>query len=356
MKNSLAKQRGLSLIELMIALLLSALLLLGVLQIFDSNRSAIQMQTAFARVQESGRFAVEQLAGDIRIASYWGCTADPASIENHLSTIPASSPLKGLYEEIGTKGVQGGDNSSGEKIGGIDVLDGTDTLTLRGAQEACVGLGRIASSESAGSSMQLSGQCDLEPGDVVLLSSCQGADLLSITNVPGKGGCNSNGNSNSNTGDDKFTANKGQQCEFPNASGNNLKDDYPVDTRILKPFERTYFLANSTVTGRPSLYLADTGASPMELVSGVDDMQILYGLDTDDNQVVDIWSSSENLDDAKMKNVLSVRVQLLISSDGSVQADELMVTDLDDETTTYTDGKLRKVYVTTTKIRNRGSL
>ncbi|MBO3276760.1 PilW family protein [Pseudomonas schmalbachii] len=67
------RQLGLSLIELMIAILISSLLLLGVLQLFSNTSASDRTNTALARVQESGRIALEIIGTDARRAGYQGC-------------------------------------------------------------------------------------------------------------------------------------------------------------------------------------------------------------------------------------------------------------------------------------------
>ncbi|WOX07276.1 PilW family protein [Microbulbifer pacificus] len=356
-----AKQRGLSLIELMIALVLSATLLWGVLQIFDGNRNTMQMQTAFARVQESGRFATDLLTKEIRMADYWGCAPDKDSIQNHLDPADpdySGSSAKELYDQIGADGVSGIDNASGIKLGAIDVLDGTDTLTLRGADDACAGTGRMVPSIQA-AALHVSAQCDVHPGDIVLLTNCQSGELMTITSVQGEGGCNTTGgDSNSNSDKKTITHNTGS-CNLVGAVNNAtkaLQREYGADARILKPYQKTYFVAASSVSGEFSLYVTETGSAAMELVPGVEDMQVFYGRDTDDDEVVDTWSSSAGLSAAQMEQVIAIKVQLVAASDSNVRADGFDVIDLDGVTTTYSDGKLRKVYLTTAKVRNRGRL
>ncbi len=71
--KSKTHQTGLTLIEIMIALLIGAFLLGGVMQIFINSRQTYRMQENLSRLQENGRFAMEFLAKDIRMAGYWGC-------------------------------------------------------------------------------------------------------------------------------------------------------------------------------------------------------------------------------------------------------------------------------------------
>lgn len=71
--SSRASQRGLSMIELMVALLLSSLLLLGVLQMFSNSSHSNKVSTALIQVQDSGRVVLDMIASDARRAGYQGC-------------------------------------------------------------------------------------------------------------------------------------------------------------------------------------------------------------------------------------------------------------------------------------------
>ena len=71
-------QQGLSLIELMVALLLSGLLLLGLVEIFNASRASYQMAQGLARTQESSRFAIDALQRDARMSGHFGCVSDQA--------------------------------------------------------------------------------------------------------------------------------------------------------------------------------------------------------------------------------------------------------------------------------------
>lgn len=64
------KQSGFSLIELMIAMTLSLLLLGAVIQVFLSSRLTSELSNDVSRIQENGRFSLEFLARDIRMAGY----------------------------------------------------------------------------------------------------------------------------------------------------------------------------------------------------------------------------------------------------------------------------------------------
>ena len=74
MKNSLKiRQYGLTLVELMVAILLSMLLAAGIIQIYLGNKQTYTFQEAMSRNQENGRYAIEILSRDLRMAGFTGC-------------------------------------------------------------------------------------------------------------------------------------------------------------------------------------------------------------------------------------------------------------------------------------------
>jgi type IV pilus assembly protein PilW len=78
---SFRRQGGLSLIELMIALLVGLLLLGGLVQIYVSSKQGYNAQEQLARMQEGGRFAMDLITRDLRRAGYWGGNRDLTAIK-----------------------------------------------------------------------------------------------------------------------------------------------------------------------------------------------------------------------------------------------------------------------------------
>lgn len=64
------EQGGFSLVELMIAMLLGLILMIGVINVFLSSSQTYRLQEAMFRVQESGRFALDIMARDLRDAGF----------------------------------------------------------------------------------------------------------------------------------------------------------------------------------------------------------------------------------------------------------------------------------------------
>ncbi|MCX7563984.1 PilW family protein [Xanthomonadaceae bacterium XH05] len=87
------RQAGLSLIEVMVAMAIGVILMLGVTQIFSASRAAFSSNEGLARIQENSRFAMEFLRQDMRMAGNLGCLNElgyDGNIYNHL--LPAAGP------------------------------------------------------------------------------------------------------------------------------------------------------------------------------------------------------------------------------------------------------------------------
>lgn len=63
-------QRGLSLVELMVALVISLFLTAGVIQLFIGSKQTYRFHDALSRLQENGRLALDTMAADIRMAGF----------------------------------------------------------------------------------------------------------------------------------------------------------------------------------------------------------------------------------------------------------------------------------------------
>ncbi len=66
-------QRGLSLIELMIAMTLSLLVAAAMIALFANSKETYNMNESLARLQENGRFAMSLMSRDLRWADYRAC-------------------------------------------------------------------------------------------------------------------------------------------------------------------------------------------------------------------------------------------------------------------------------------------
>ena len=69
----LSKQRGLTLIELLIAMLIGTLLILGATSMFIANKRVYKEVDYQGRLAENIRFAMEMMTRDLRMAGFVGC-------------------------------------------------------------------------------------------------------------------------------------------------------------------------------------------------------------------------------------------------------------------------------------------
>jgi type IV pilus assembly protein PilW len=85
------RQRGLSLIELMIAMLLGLMVSAGVIALFNSASHIFRVEAQLARVQEEGRFAIAQIRSDLAMSGGQYCSNTGGSVR-----AGAGFPMDGL--------------------------------------------------------------------------------------------------------------------------------------------------------------------------------------------------------------------------------------------------------------------
>lgn len=83
------RELGMSLVEVMVALVISTILVLGVTDLFGNSFFSSRSNNELTRMQEAGRVALEVIGADARRAGYQGCTAaDEEYVLEDGSTLP----------------------------------------------------------------------------------------------------------------------------------------------------------------------------------------------------------------------------------------------------------------------------
>ena len=90
------QQHGMTLIELMVALAIGAFLMLGAVTVFMQSRTSFRVNEALSRLQENARFALDSMEPDIRMAHFWGLTARTYLIQGRRA--PAEAPGVGPHD------------------------------------------------------------------------------------------------------------------------------------------------------------------------------------------------------------------------------------------------------------------
>jgi type IV pilus assembly protein PilW len=102
--NMKKTQQGLSLVELMVAMAIGTFLLAGAVTVFGKTRDLYRTNDAAARLQETARYAMGTIEADLRMANYWGLMSRADLIENgpglNLASWPAVDPAYSLPAEL----------------------------------------------------------------------------------------------------------------------------------------------------------------------------------------------------------------------------------------------------------------
>jgi type IV pilus assembly protein PilW len=87
---------GFSLVELMVALVISSILLGGIMTVMSSSKKTYTLQSEFSSLQDNARFLIDELIYKIRMAGYRGCSQQPGQQTNPFAfsqdNISGSSP------------------------------------------------------------------------------------------------------------------------------------------------------------------------------------------------------------------------------------------------------------------------
>jgi type IV pilus assembly protein PilW len=102
-------KRGFTLIELMIALLLGTILVLGIASIFTNTTNNIRLQRGIANIQETGRFAMDRISDDVSGAGSQYCSAINTQLSDEGYTPPR--PITSFIQ-ANTASVSGNDELS----------------------------------------------------------------------------------------------------------------------------------------------------------------------------------------------------------------------------------------------------
>jgi type IV pilus assembly protein PilW len=342
------KQSGLSIVELMIAMSLSLLLAIGIFQVFTSNQQSARLTQALVQVQDTGRLSLELMSRDIRNADYWGCAGDISRVSTSINTLAGGydSDLHG-FGLAAQVGIRANDNvAAGFQVGGANVRVGTDVLHLRSM--ASQGLSIAQSMPSTAANLFLTDNNDIAEGDILAVSDCQSADVFQVTNVNVAGGA------------DNVVHNAGGGAGGPvpgNATG-SLSRQYPAGAQILFPTYRAYFIDDNG--GDPQLRMWDeNGGAPSVLADGVQDMQLIFGLDSTGDGVANQFVTAATIDaDAALnfQQVLSVEVRLVVASPQVNVVDTGIAYDWNGGVALDADddlGRLRREFTSIATIRSR---
>ena len=364
------RQHGLSIVELMVAMVISLMLLAGVVQIFTSSKATYRTQEALSRLQENARFAVDFVNRRVRLGGYMGClSTGNSSFESMLKDDASGNPLFAFdlgtaiegFEATGTDAtdtyaITATNPAPASSAAGwspaLDadlvgrVLPGTDVIVIRNASTTSYPL---VSPFNDSAQIFASKPNDFAKGEILIATDCVKSTAFQSTNVTDVGfGTNITHSSASLT-----PGNKTPVWPIP-------AHQYGAGSELMRAETTVYYIGQGA-SGVPTLFqrqltrISDTESAlvSQELVEGVESMQIAYGEDTNGDGAVDSYVSADAVGD--WTAVVSVRIAFLMRSNEQVRVD----TDSGAYAVAGTtlnpvdDRRLREVVSTTVTLRNR---
>ena len=308
-------QRGASMIELMITMLLGLFLMAGVLQLFSSNKATYSNMEGISQIQENARAGLERIKDRVRMAGYMGCSNLGILTPNHVA-----SPAVDFSTDTLIKGDHDIDTSN-------EIVDGTDRLTV--ISTTLVDTFLSADMATASSDVSLTNLGNLQVDDPVIITDCENADVFRVESVTGLD---------------------------INPDGTLSKPYLASSTRVMSLQNVTYSVETTnrlddSGNAVQSLFETPAGGNPVEIMTGVEDMRIAYGEDTNNDGEADQYTDSTV---SSGVSVVSVRIRLLVSTGRGIGPDQRPYVNLDGDLVTE-DRRMRRTFTTTIGLRNRSS-
>ncbi len=326
------RQTGFTLVELMVSITISLVVLAGVVNTLVVSKSNFISQREMASLQENARFALKYMTDEIRMAGASGCST-PLHVANSINGGSAAWYMSGA-------GLQGYEYDAGVATFPSDfranVRANTDSIAI--SSGTSTGL-QVTGHNPNSAVISVSPNATFPQGMIMVMGSAN-CDDVGIFQMSGP----NNGNANHidhNTGAGITPGNcsksLGVAPGVPNAdcttSGNLTSVSFGAGSTLMALQSEAYYVGNSESDSTvPALFrqrmALNTGTSTPytvaeELVQGVENMQILYGVD----QIVSTTGAAGNdgLADAYVKasslttsaqwsNVVSVRLSLRMRS------------------------------------------
>lgn len=357
------RQTGLSLIELMIAMVVGLILIAGVLSIFITSRQGYGTNSAVATVQENGRFALDFIRNDARMSGYMGCTTTARTntilnpvgqLYNFLlpiygfeyngtdpSTATSAAPFV-ITNETPTAIALGGGQWTpvADATLPLNAIPGSDALVLYTA----VGGPVYVTAPTAGGLITVNNSAPFFADQLAVITDCLRSTVFQISTVSPT----------------TLTVGSGS----PPGPGNSqtfFSVGYGVGAQVLSADAIIYYIGQGA-DRLPALYRVDvlpngSLGTPEEMVPGVENMQVLYGVDTTGV----LGTPNAYLDAAEVDaagfwpDVLSVQVGLLVESGLQAVTQPTAAQSfniLDSYIQVPLDTRLRHVFTATIYLRN----
>ncbi|MGB3621316.1 MAG: PilW family protein [Ketobacter sp.] len=354
------RETGFTIIEIMVALAIGALLIGGIIQVFISFKQTEKVAGALSRIQESSRLVNDIFMSDSRHIGFVGCL-DPHEAGTGVSVIYKDAPP--YITNFRDNSLNGWDitaHSWGDAatidLGDIDndanknAILHSDVFRAQFLSQTSIPLNSDMSSKS--DDIELSNNIfGLKDGSIASVGSCDFIDVFKVSGVVAGSPVTISHGDSTNTSTELGVA-------------------YSSEDLVRIFLSNTYFVGKS---GRKNnsgdeifaLYRRDVNGDIEEIVEGVENMQILYGQEiavdnNTSNNTIRYVNASDT--DIKWEDVTVIKIALLLaSSDRVLTTDDTSTYQLLDRTITQAttplaypnDRRLRRVVNMNINIRNR---
>lgn len=335
-----ATQKGVTIVELMVALALGLFLLGGVITIYVSSKQAYRTSDALTRVQDNGRFAMELISRDLRSVGYKGKCLNDVNVLLDTSHADYRADLFDLDDAIA-----GWENAGGAYAGEMkDYRPQTDVMFLKHAANATgATAGGVTPANAAAIVLTQAG--GVEQGEIVVVSDALGCDMFQNVAAP-----------------NAAALSRGAGGKFP--PGNRIpataqfSHQYDERMEILTLSSNIYYIGKASGGADPALYALKrlsygrgTAPQDVELIEGVHDMQIRYGIDTNADREADRYVTAEDV--PQWRQVVSAQVCLVaVSTEPNVAPEETSVS-CHGENIAIPDRRIGQAFTATVALRNR---
>jgi type IV pilus assembly protein PilW len=315
----------------MLALALGVVVTLGIVQLFVGNSQTYTLMNGQARMQENGRVALDLITASVRSTGYLGCAPEQPNIVKNLRgnwnllfefdvTHPVQGyrgnadgtwtpPLASLPSTVG--GVTTNTYIPGNGIDTSQVARGTDVLVLREARLPGQPLLQVVQPTGDPVVRAPGGDSGIKVNDIVVLGDCEQAAIFRATAVNTAGNQATIQHAVTTTGD--IYENGTQALSTIGRAYGEEAIAAPLDTVI-------FFIAPSTsgANNRGNVPLAlwqkVGSAAPTELVEGIENLTVLFGIDTTLGDGVTNANQYVPYNAATAAQIVSVRVSVTANS------------------------------------------
>lgn len=304
------RRTGFTLLEVVVAMAVFAIFMIGILNLLDSSTKISEIEKSLADTQENVRFAAYHMMRTARMTGGAG--------------MPFAGDVAGsgswLAGELLSN--QSGSLTTPYPFGNINVLDGTDVVTIRGFFEippffvdktdVNLSLGRIEITESVGAH-------EINKGfDAVDVNALEGRGLVFMGELDrSQYAVGQVGSASSMDGTDPNRKLTLMISDAPAAWWTGLN---PSGTATAPPFEvyqvgvldtYTYFVDPEFRLMRLRADGSPQGASLQPVAVNIGGLQVALGVDADADGQVDVWQTAPTAGGITGNRVVSMRITVL---------------------------------------------